>query len=298
MAMNKAKAKATRVSQSKGAAVRKRARTGRASYKSLTVEIRNGVALLALARPDVHNAFDETLIAELTAALNSLDADAAVRAVVLLGHGRSFCAGADLNWMKRMAGYGHAENLADAGALAEMLRTLDTLSKPTIARVHGAAFGGGVGLVSCCDIAIATQDATFALSEAKLGLIPATISPYVIQAIGVRMARRYFLTAERFAAAEAYRIGLVHDIVLEGDLDGRINEVLGALFIAGPRAQAESKALIRAVANRPVDSRLIGDTAARIARVRATTEAKEGVAAFLGKRRASWVPATLDDATK
>jgi methylglutaconyl-CoA hydratase len=298
MAMNKAKAKATRVSQSTGTAVRKRARADRASYKSLTIEIRNGVALLALARPDVHNAFDETLIAELTAALNSLDADAAVRAVVLLGHGRSFCAGADLNWMKRMAGYGHAENLADAGALAEMLRTLDTLSKPTIARVHGAAFGGGVGLVSCCDIAIATQDATFALSEAKLGLIPATISPYVIQAIGVRMARRYFLTAERFAAAEAYRIGLVHDIVLERDLDNRINEVLGALFIAGPHAQAESKVLIRAVANRPVDSRLIADTAARIARVRATTEAKEGVAAFLGKRRASWVPATLDDATK
>jgi methylglutaconyl-CoA hydratase len=291
-------AKTTPATKPKRAAVRPRARTAAASYKSLTVEVRNGVALLALARPDVHNAFDETLIAEFTAALHALDADNSTRAVVLLGHGRSFCAGADLNWMRRMAGYGRAENLADARALAEMLRTLDTLSKPTIARVHGAAFGGGVGLVACCDIAIATQDATFALSEAKLGLIPATISPYVIQAIGARMARRYFLTAERFTAAEAYRIGLVHDIVLEGDLDNRINELLGALFVAGPHAQAESKALIRAVTDRPVDERLIADTAARIAGVRATPEAKEGVAAFLGKRRPSWVPEALDDATK
>jgi methylglutaconyl-CoA hydratase len=243
----------------------------------------------------VHNAFDETLIAEFTTVLRALDNDAAVRAVVLLGHGRSFCAGADLNWMKRMAAYGHAENLADAGALATMLHTLDTLTKPTIARVHGAAYGGGVGLVACCDIAIAAQEATFSLSEAKLGLIPATISPYVIEAIGARMARRYFLTAERFDAAEAYRIGLVHDIVLAGDLDNRINELLGALVVAGPRAQAESKALIRAVANRPVDASVIADTAARIARVRATPEAKEGVAAFLGKRPAAWVPPQLSD---
>jgi methylglutaconyl-CoA hydratase len=176
-----------------------------------------------------------------------------------------------------------------------MLHTLDTLKKPTIARVHGAAYGGGVGLVACCDIAVAAQEATFSLSEAKLGLIPATISPYVIEAIGARMARRYFLTAERFDAAEAYRIGLVHDIVLAGDLDNRINELLGALVVAGPRAQAESKALIRAVANRPVDASVIADTAARIARVRATPEAKEGVAAFLGKRPAAWVPPQLSD---
>ena len=264
-------------------------------YATLAVEVRNGIALLALARPDVHNAFDETLIAELTAALRSLDADDSVRAVVLLGRGRSFCAGADLNWMKKMAGYGHAENLADAGALAEMLAALDTLSKPTVARVHGVAYGGGVGLVACCDIAIAAQEATFALTESKLGLIPATISPYVIEAIGARMARRYFLTAERFDAAEAYRIGLVHDIVLLGDLDNRINELLSALVVAGPRAQAESKALIRAVSHRPRDASVIADTAARIARVRATPEAKEGVAAFLGKRRAAWVPADLDE---
>ncbi len=259
-------------------------------YTSLELEVRNGVGLLVLARPEVHNAFDETLIAETTRALAALERDDDVRAVVLLGAGPSFCAGADLNWMKRMAGYGHAENLADAMALAHMLRTLYRMPKPTIARVHGAAFGGGVGLVACCDIAIASQQATFALSEARLGMIPATISPYVVEAIGGRMARRYFLTAERFEAAEAYRIGLVHDLVLPGELDNRVNELLGALFLAGPHAQAESKALIRAVAHRPIDDGVIADTAARIAKVRASPEAKEGVAAFLGKRRAAWAP--------
>ena len=186
---------------------------GARRYTTLAIDVRETVALVALARPDVHNAFDETLIAELTQALQALDRDAAVRAVVLLGHGRSFCAGADLNWMRKMAGYGRAENLADATALATMLQTLHRLSKPTIARVHGAAFGGGVGLVACCDVAIAAHDATFSLSEAKLGLIPATIGPYVVEAIGARQARRYFLSAERFTAAEAFRIGLVHDIV-------------------------------------------------------------------------------------
>ena len=174
-----------------------------------------------------------------------------VRAVVLLGEGKSFCAGADLNWMKEMAGYDDAKNLADAKAIAWMLRTLYLLGKPTIARVHGSAFGGGVGLVACCDIAFAAQDATFSLSEAKLGLIPAAISPYVVEAIGARQARRYFLSAERFTAAEAFRIGLVHDIYPFAELDGRINELLGALLLAGPRAQAGGKALIRAVASRP-----------------------------------------------
>ena len=259
-------------------------------FTALEVDVRNGVGLLVLARPEVHNAFDETLIAETTRALVAFERDDDVRAVVLLGTGPSFCAGADLNWMKRMAAYGHAENLADAMALAHMLRTLYRLPKPTIARVHGAAFGGGVGLVACCDIAIASQQATFALSEAKLGLIPATISPYVVEAIGTRMARRYFLTAERFEAAEAYRIGLVHDIVLPTDLDSRVNDLLGALFLAGPQAQAESKALIRAVAHRAIDDGVIADTAARIAKVRASPEAREGVAAFLGKRRAAWAP--------
>jgi methylglutaconyl-CoA hydratase len=269
-------------------------RTGRAARcKTLTVDVRASVALVALARPEVHNAFDDTLIAELTRVLEALDSDASVRAVVLLGHGRSFCAGADLNWMKRMAGYGRAENLADATALAAMLRTLHRLSKPTIARVHGSVFGGGVGLVACCDVAFAAHDATFSLSETKLGLVPATIGPYVVEAMGARHARRYFLSAERFTAAEAFRTGLVHDICPLEELDGRINELLGALLVAGPRAQAEAKALIRAVAQQPIDDAMIADTAARIARVRGSPEGKEGVAAFLEKRSPAWVPSTL-----
>jgi methylglutaconyl-CoA hydratase len=192
--------------------------------------------------------------------------------------------------MRRMAAYGKAENLADARALARLLSTLANLSKPTIARVHGNAFGGGVGLVACCDVAIAAQQAEFAFSEGKLGLIPATIGPYVVEAIGARHARRYFVTAERFTAAEAYRIGLVHDIAPPAELDARINEVLGALVQAGPRAQAESKALVRAIAHRPIDAKVIEATARHIAAVRASPEGREGVAAFLEKRRAAWVP--------
>jgi len=259
----------------------------------LAVEVRNSVGLVALDRPELHNAFNAALIDELTTVLQALDADAAVRAVVLTGHGKSFCAGADLNWMKEMAGFSPAENLVDAQALALMLRTLNGLSKPTVACVRGAAFGGGVGLVACCDIAVAAHDAIFSLSEAKLGLIPATISPYVIEAIGARAARRYFLTAERFTAAEAFRIGLVHDIVPEPELDARINEILGALLVAGPVAQLECKALIRGVAHRPIDADVIAGTAEHIAAVRASPEGREGVAAFLAKRPPSWVPAAL-----
>jgi len=260
------------------------------------VAIRSAVATVTLNRPDVHNAFDETLIARLTGIFTALDDDPDVRAVVLVGAGRSFCAGADLNWMRRMAAFDHAENLADANALAAMLRTLYALSKPTIARVHGAAFGGGVGLVAACDIAIAAQDATFALSEARLGIIPATISPYVMEAIGARQARRYFLTGERFTAAEAFRIGLLHDIVPLAELDGRIDEMLGALMIAGPAAQLECKALVRGVAHRPIDADLITGTALHIADVRASPEGKEGVAAFLEKRKPSWMPTGQGDA--
>src|SRR4249920_3669186 len=203
----------------------------------------NGIATLTLDRPEVHNAFDDHLIAELTHKLRDLDHNPAVRAVVLAAQGKSFSAGADLNWMRRVARYSEAENIRDAVALASLMRTLDTMTKPTIARVHGAAFGGGVGLVACCDVAIASQDATFSLSEVKLGLIPATISPYVVEAMGAHQARRYFLSAERFTAAEAFRIGLVHDIYPFAELDGRINELLGTLLLAGPRAQAECKAL-------------------------------------------------------
>ena len=263
------------------------------SCETLDVDVRNNIGLEALNLPDLHNAFNEALISELTTVLQALDAEAAVRAVVLTGHGKSFCAGADLNWMKKMAGYGAAENLADAQALALMLRTLNGLSKPTVACVRGAAFGGGVGLVACCDIAVAAHDAVFSLSEAKLGLIPATISPYVIEAIGARQARRYFLTAERFTAAEAFRIGLVHDIVPEPELDARINELLGNLLVAGPVAQLECKALIRGVAHKPIDADVIAGTAEHIAAVRASPEGKEGVAAFLAKRSPRWVPETL-----
>ncbi len=261
-----------------------------APYTALQLETRNAVALITLNRADVHNAFDETLIAEVTRALLAAERDEHARAVVLLGAGASFCAGADLNWMRKTAGFSRAQNLADARALSTMLSTLVSLSKPTIARVHGAAFGGGVGLVACCDIAVSAHDATFAFSEARLGLVPATIGPYVIEAIGARAARRFFLTAERFTAAEAYRLGLVHELVPPQELDARINEILGFLVTAGPQAQVEAKALVRAIAHRPIDGRLIADTARRIARVRASPEGREGVAAFLAKRRAAWVP--------
>jgi methylglutaconyl-CoA hydratase len=280
-------AKKDRTASGKRGASANRART---TYETIDVAVRNAVAIVVLNRPEVHNAFNETLIGELTAALGALDRDPEVRAVVLAGAGESFCAGADLNWMKKMAAFSQAQNLADANALAAMLATLDTLSKPTIARVHGAVFGGGVGLVACCDIAIGTQDAVFSFSEARLGLIPATIGPYVVAAIGARAARRYFLTAERFTAAEAYRLGLLHDLALPEELDARVNELLGTLLTAGPRAQTECKALLNAIANRPVDARMIADTARRIARVRSSPEGTEGVAAFLAKRKAAWVP--------
>ena len=261
------------------------------------VTVRDAVATVTLNRPAVHNAFDGTLIARLTAAFVSLDDDPDVRVVVLAGAGKSFCAGADLTWMKRMAAFGPEENLADAQALAAMLRTLHALSKPTIARVHGPAYGGGVGLVAACDIALGVPEATFALSEARLGLIPATIGPYVIEAIGARQARRYFLTAERFDAAQALRIGLLHEVAPAAQIDARIGELVAALKLAGPVAQLECKALVRGVAHRPIDEDVIAGTAEHIAAVRASAEGREGVAAFLGKRPASWLetPETRDD---
>jgi len=267
---------------------------GEAAFDTIEVAERNGVALVTLNRPDVHNAFDDALIAELVRALGALEAADDVRTVVLLGAGESFCAGADLGWMRRMAGYDRERNVADARALAELLHRLATFPKPTIARVHGSVYGGGVGLVACCDIAIASTDATFALSEVKLGLIPATIGPYVVEAMGARQARRYMLTGERFEAAEAYRLGLVHDLVPTiADLDVRINELLAPLLAGGPRAQAEVKRLLRAVAHRPIDDAVIADTAERIATVRASDEGREGVAAFLARRSPAWVPAEL-----
>jgi len=249
----------------------------------------SGIATLTLNRPEVHNAFDDQLIAELTHKLLQLSHDSAVRAVVLAAEGKSFSAGADLNWMQRMARYSEAENIRDAIALANLMRTLNGMAKPTIARVQGAAFGGGVGLVACCDIAVASGAAQFCLSEVRLGLIPAVISPYVVAAIGERNARRYFLTAERFNAAEALRIGLVHSAVAEPELDAAVERVVGELLKGGPRAIAAAKELIAHVAHRPVDERLAEETAARIAQIRVSPEGLEGIAAFLDKRPAGWV---------
>ena len=248
----------------------------------------NGVARITLTRVDVHNAFNDALIAELTAALQGLDNDPRVRMVILAAKGRSFSAGADLNWMKEMAGYGESENLKDARGLAELMRTLNELSKPTLALVQGAAFGGGVGLVACCDIAIAAEEASFCLSEVRLGLIPAVISPYVIAAMGQRAARRYFLSAERFPASEALRLGLVHEVVSGEDLETRGQRLSQVLLAGGPAAQRETKDLIFAVSNKAIDEAVIEDTAVRIARLRKSPEGREGVNAFLEKRKPDW----------
>lgn len=258
------------------------------SSDKLKVEIDGGVARLILAQPEKHNAFDDAIIAAFTEALERVGNDASVRVVVLSGEGKSFSAGADLEWMRRMADYEDAENLADARALAAMLQRLNDLPKPTIARVQGATFGGGVGLVACCDIAIASEAAIFCLSEARLGLTPSTISPYVVAAMGAHNARRYFLTSERFDGVAAERIGLVHMVTKPDQLDAAVDDFIAALLQNGPMAIAECKELIRRVAAGPVDVAMIEDTAQHIARVRASAEGKEGVRAFLEKRPAAW----------
>lgn len=250
----------------------------------------SGVATLVLDRPEVHNAFDDALIAELTGVLRRLDADHAVRVVVLGANGRSFSAGADLGWMKRMANYTESENLSDALRLADLLHTLDRMHKPTVARVQGSAFGGGVGLVACCDIVVAAREAQFCLSEVRLGLIPATISPYVVQAIGARAARRYFQTAERFGADEARRLGLVSEVVDADALDATVAKFTDQLLMGGPHALAAAKDLVSTVAHKPIDATLMEVTAHRIAHARASAEGREGVTAFLEKRRAAWLP--------
>jgi len=258
------------------------------NYQALDVRVDSGVATVWMNRPERHNAFDETLIAELQAAFSVLDDDAATRVIVLAGHGKSFSAGADLNWMRRAAAYGLEENLRDARALAAMLRTIDRTKKPTIARVHGAALGGGTGLACACNIAIASTDASFATTEVKFGIVPATIGPYVVRAIGERMASRYFLTAERFDAHEARRIGMVHEVCAPEALDERVRSVTQSLLAGGPNAQAAAKLLLRTITHRTIDDALIEDTARCIAELRATPEAKEGVGAFLDKRDPGW----------
>jgi methylglutaconyl-CoA hydratase len=247
-----------------------------------------GVVWLTLDRPAIHNAFDDRLIAELSAELARLGADDAVRVVVLTGEGRSFSAGADLNWMRRTASYGEAENLADARALAELMRTLNELAKPTVARVNGAALGGGTGLVACCDIVVASERAVFGTTEVRLGLIPSVIGPYVLAAVGARHARRLMLTGERISAAEAMRVGLVHEVVAPEQLDAAVERVVAELLKGGPAALASAKRLIGDLAGRPLAPDLIDDTARRIAALRATPEAREGVGAFLEKRAPGW----------
>ena len=254
----------------------------------LNVEISHGVARVTLNRPEVRNAFDDALIGLLMKAFLDIESDKSVRVVVLAGNGPAFCAGADLNWMKRMAGYGYDENVADAKALAAMLATLDRLPKPTIARVHGPVFAGGTGLVAACDIAVGTPEAKFCLSEAKLGLSPATISPYVIRAMGERLARRYFLTAEVFDAEEAFRIGMLSALVAAAELDSTVDNLVKNLLAGGPEAHAKIKQLIRDVGRRPVDDALVAETAKRIAEIRVSPEGREGIASFLEKRKASW----------
>lgn len=255
---------------------------------SLLITTQGHVARITLNRPGVRNAFNDDVIAELTQAFTQVGQDPLVRAVVLAAEGPAFCAGADLNWMRRMADYTRAENLADAGALAEMLRTIHSCLKPTIARVQGDVFAGGVGLVAACDMAVSVDTASYCLSEVKLGLIPATISPYVIRAMGVRAAQRYFLTAERFSATEAHRMGLVHEVVGADQLDAQVAELAQALVSASPNAVRSCKMLVNEVAGLEIDAALIARTVEGIADIRSSTEGKEGVQAFLHKRKPSW----------
>lgn len=258
-------------------------------YKNIVTEVDNGVGIITLNRPDRHNAFDGQTVGELIQALAGMAGDSTVRVVILSSAGKSFCAGADLDWMRTAARWTSAENEADARILAEMLHRLATLPKPTVARVQGPAYGGGVGLIAACDIAVATFDAQFALSEVRLGLIPATIAPHVVAAIGERHARRYMLTAERFSAAEAYRLGLIHEMVPdEAALDQALGVIIDALLGNGPGALTECKDLIRTVVHHPLDAALIADTARRIARVRASEEGRQGIAAFLEGRQPNW----------
>ncbi|WP_427851777.1 enoyl-CoA hydratase-related protein [Stenotrophomonas acidaminiphila] len=257
--------------------------------EALLVSRDNAVATLHLNRPELHNAFDAGLIATLTAALEAAAADPAVRAVVLAGHGPSFSAGADLQWMRAMAGASQEENRQDALALARLMRTLDELPKPTIARVHGASFGGGVGLVACCDIAIAAEGARFGLTESRLGLLPAVISPYVIAAIGPRQARRWFATGEHFDAADALRMGLVHQVVAADALDAAVQRQLQLIGKAGPVAAAAAKVLVREVHAAGGDrDALDRANAGLIAALRASDEGREGLTAFLEKRPPRW----------
>ena len=258
-------------------------------FETLSLQIDAHVATVTLNRPDVRNAFNETTIAEITQVFQQLDADSAVRAVVLAANGVAFCAGADLNWMKKMADYTHAENLADAGQLAAMLAAIYRCSKPVVAKVQGDCYAGGMGLVAACDIAVSVDSAHYCLSEVKLGLIPATISPYVIKAMSESAARRYFITAERFSAHEAQRIGFVHEVVSAEALDGKIAEIVKALVSNSPNAVKQAKKLVQDVASREITPALVAATVEGIAQIRASDEGREGVRSFLEKRKPAWL---------
>lgn len=247
-----------------------------------------GVAIVTLNRPEKHNAFDDDLIRQLTDIFKQVGDDSQARVMVLQASGKSFCAGADLNWMKRMASYSYEENVADANALATMLHTLHTLPKPTIAKVQGAAFGGAVGLVACCDMAIGSRLSKFCLSEVKLGLIPATISPYVIEAIGPRVAKRYFMTAEVFSARRARRLGLLSEAVTEEELDGTVDDLVNHILSNGPHAVAAAKQLVFDVKDQEIGEELLEKTSLRIATIRVSEEGQEGLGAFLDKRPPAW----------
>ena len=257
------------------------------SYSTIRVERDGPVRRVVLCRPEVRNAFDERMIAELTSAFAALSEDAGARAVVLAGDGKIFCAGADVNWMRRAASYSRDENLEDARRMAEMLRTIDRCSRPVIGQIRGAAIGGGVGLAAVCDMAVASENAVFSLAEVKLGILPAAISPYVLRAIGPRQARDYFLTGDRFGADEARRIGLVHQVVADGDLESSVAKKIESLMTSGPEAVAAAKSLIDRVSRLSIDD-AFAVTAQAIADRRASDEGREGLSAFLEKRKPSW----------
>lgn len=257
------------------------------SHLNIKIEARR--ATITLARPELRNAFNDEVIAELTQAFAELGQHDEVRVIVLAAEGPAFCAGADLNWMRRMADYDRAQNLADAARLAEMLRVIHQCPKPVIARVQGDVYAGGMGLVACCDIALSVDSSHYCLSETRLGLLPATISPYVLRAMGPRAAQRYCLSAERFDAAEALRIGFVHEVVTADRLDERVDAVAQALVNASPAAVRACKRLLHDVAQREIDAELIAQTVEAIADVRASQEGREGVQAFLQKRQPAWL---------
>ena len=257
--------------------------------KHLELTFKNALATVTLNRPDVRNAFNDEVIGELTDAFRELGQRDDVRCIVLAAAGTAFCAGADLNWMRRMADYTRAENVADAGQLATMLRTIYECLKPTIARVQGDAYAGGTGLVAACDIAISVDTANYCLSEVRLGLIPATISPYVIRAMGARAAHRYFLTAERFDAREAHRIGFVHEVVSADALDAKVAELAKTLVNAGPNAVRLCKKLVQDVAEQAITPALVQMTVEGISDIRVSAEGREGVQSFLQKRKPNWL---------